>query len=124
MTVGPVELARHIGMQREIAEIVQTVGSDTVTLEDAQRIAGLQRENVRLILPSITDEEASSLNGEEVVLAIGFFNVWRTNNAVRDAQDQIDRSEAASETIRKATEIGERTFPRSRGSMAAARPNG
>ena len=120
VAVGPIEAARFTALQGEIADISDDAAPDPISVEDATRIVRIQRESLRLILPSITQEEEADLSDEEVGLVIRFFNVRRTDMAVRDAEDQLQRAETANAVGAKARQIGGRSSRRSRGTTGAS----
>ena len=143
--IGPIEQAKFLGLQAEIRAVtgapdldqVEAAGDDeedvtvdqmveatAITLEEAEEVAALQRDVLKLILPTLTPEAASELADEEVAHVIRFFENWRNNLMIGTMEDQWDPVEKAMALRRRAEQIGATLSPRSRGFTGGIPPAG
>lgn len=143
--IGPIEQAKFLGLQAEIRAVTgapdldqvgaagddeedvtvdQMVEATAMTLEEAEQVAALQRDVLKLILPTLTPEAASQLADEEVAHVIRFFENWRNNLMIGTMEDQWDPVEKAMALRRRAEQIGATLSPRSRGFTGGSPPAG
>ena len=120
--VGPIEKAKFDAMQQEIRD---ALGSEEgVTVEVAEKTVAIQREILKLILPTLTDEVSSHITDEEVGDIISFFELVRTNRVVDTMEDQMEPTERANGYMERAEKIGDRMSQRSKDSTKGTRRPG
>ena len=120
--VGPIEQAKFAAMQQEIRDA--TGNEEVLTVEVAEKIVAIQRELLKLILPTLTDEVSTSLNDEEVVDIISFFGLVQTNRGVDTMEDQMEPAERANGYVERAKEIGDNLSQRTKDSTKGTRRPG
>ena len=125
--IGPIEQAKFLGLQAEIRAVTgapdleqveaagedeedltmeQMVASTAMTLDQAEQVAALQRDVLKLILPTLTPEVAAGLADEEVAHVIRFFENWRNDLMIATLEDQFDPVEKAMALRRGRSRLG------------------
>ena len=117
--IGPIEQATFMGLQQEIRDLAKGAAEGNFSIEQAKQIVVAQRAILNLILPTLPDELAVQMHDEEVGALIGFFDVWRTNKAVDQMEDQMAPAERAAERMKRVQTIGANFSPPSNASMGA-----
>ena len=120
--VGPIEQARFIAMQQEIRDVSSDEAN--LTVEAAGKIVQIQRDLLKLILPTLPDEVASHIHDEQVSDIIRFFDLSRTRQAVDNLEEQMEPAERANKFVERAQTIGASMSPRSNDSTKGSRRPG
>ena len=120
--VGPIEQSRFAAMQQEIRDA--SGNEEALTVEVAKKIVAIQRELLKLILPTLTDEASAHINDEEVTDIIHFFDLARTNRVVDTLEEQMEPAERANGYVERAEKIGDRMSQRSNASTKGTRRPG
>ena len=120
--VGPIEQARFKAMQQEILDA--SGSEEGVTVEVAEKTVAIQRELLKLILPTLTDEVSARINDEEVVDIISFFDLVRINRRVDTMEEQLEPTERANGYVERAEKIGAKMSQLSKDSTKGTRRPG
>ena len=107
----------------DIADIARDL-PDPMSEEDATQMVRIQRDMVRLVLPTLPEEVLAGLHDAFVGDILDFFGKQHTLGNLDRMEQQMESLERANELGQRARKIGGRLSRRSRGSTGATRPRG